>query len=38
MNYPKVGIGVLIFNNQNLLLGQRLGPHGYLTWGPLADI
>jgi len=34
MNYPRVGIGVLIFNNKNLLLGQRLGEHGHLTWGP----
>lgn len=34
MNYPGIGIGVLIFNNKNLLLGQRLGEHGHLTWGP----
>ncbi|MBL7481363.1 nucleotide triphosphate diphosphatase NUDT15 [Legionella bononiensis] len=34
MNYPRVGIGVLIFNNNKLLLGQRLSEHGHLTWGP----
>ncbi len=34
MIYPRVGIGVLIFNNRDLLLGQRLNGHGHLTWGP----
>lgn len=34
MNYPKVGIGVLIFNKEYLLLGQRQSIHGRSTWGP----
>ena len=32
---PKVGLGVLIFNDNNeVLLGQRLNAHGHETWGP----
>jgi len=34
MNYPKVGIGVLIFNEQNILLGKRIASHGVGTWSP----
>lgn len=34
MNYPKVGIGVLIFDNQKILLGERQRSHGAATWGP----
>ncbi len=34
MNHPKVGIGVLIFRDQKLLLGKRQNNHGALTWGP----
>ena len=31
--YPKVGLGVLIFNNQNnLLFGKRKNTHGAGTW------
>jgi len=34
-NYPKVGIGVLLFNEaNNLLLGKRLNSHGEFSWGP----
>ncbi|MBN9289093.1 MAG: NUDIX domain-containing protein [Gammaproteobacteria bacterium] len=35
MNFPKVGIGVLIFNDeQKILLGKRKNAHGENTWGP----
>lgn len=34
MHSPRVGIGVLIFNGQNLLLGKRKSAHGTATWGP----
>ena len=34
-NRPKVGVGVLLFNDAgHLLLGQRKGAHGEDTWGP----
>ena len=32
--YPRVGIGVLIFDQDKLLLGQRQQSHGESTWGP----
>jgi 8-oxo-dGTP diphosphatase len=31
---PKVGIGVLIFNNGKILLGKRSGSHGEGSWSP----
>lgn len=32
---PRVGVGVLIFNEDNqLLLGKRLQSHGAMTWAP----
>ncbi len=32
---PRVGVGVLVFNAHNqILLGQRLGSHGNLSWQP----
>lgn len=32
---PRVGLGVLIFNDSNeILLGKRLASHGEATWGP----
>lgn len=32
---PKVGLGILIFNNFNqILLGQRKNAHGASSWGP----
>lgn len=34
MSHPRIGIGVLIFKQQHLLLGQRKGSHGALTWSP----
>jgi len=34
MNYPRVGIGVLIFNQESILLGERLVKHGRSSWGP----
>lgn len=34
MSHPRVGIGVLIFNQNRILLGQRKGSHGALTWSP----
>lgn len=32
--YPRVGIGVLIFDQDKLLLGQRQQSHGNATWAP----
>jgi len=34
MSHPRVGIGVLIFNEQKILLGKRKGSHGADTWSP----
>jgi 8-oxo-dGTP diphosphatase len=34
MNSPRVGIGVLIFNNKFLLLGKRMLKHGSSSWAP----
>lgn len=34
MNHPKVGVGVLIFNEQKILLGKRKASHGADTWSP----
>lgn len=34
MGEPKVGVGVLIFKENYLLLGKRLGSHGSNTWAP----
>lgn len=34
-NFPKVGLGVLIFNSNNqILLGKRRNAHGASSWGP----
>lgn len=33
-HHPKVGIGVLIFNGQKMLLGKRVKSHGADTWAP----
>lgn len=34
-NRPKVGIGVLVFDQDNrLLLGKRVSSHGSGSWGP----
>ena len=34
-NYPRVGIGVLIFNEAGeILLGQRINAHGTGSYGP----
>lgn len=31
--YPRVGLGILVFNEkQHVLLGKRLGPYGHRTW------
>ncbi len=33
--YPKIGLGVLIFNRHNqILLGKRKNSHGSSSWGP----
>jgi len=33
--FPRVGVGVLVFNKDNqILLGQRQGSHGHLSWQP----
>ena len=32
MNDPKIGVGVLIFNGENVLLGKRKSSHGIDTW------
>ncbi len=29
---PKVGVGVIVFNEGNILLGKRKGSHGAGTW------
>jgi 8-oxo-dGTP diphosphatase len=34
MDHPKVGIGVLIFNDQKILLGKRKKGHGAGMWAP----
>jgi len=34
MKQPKVGIGVLIFNGKNILLGKRMASHGSNSWSP----
>ncbi len=34
MTHPKVGIGVLIFNEQKILLGKRKASHGIDSWAP----
>jgi 8-oxo-dGTP diphosphatase len=31
---PQIGVGVLVFRNGQLLLGQRRGSHGAGTWAP----
>lgn len=34
-NLPKVGVGVLVFNNkEEILLSQRLNAHGHNSYGP----
>lgn len=34
-NFPKIGLGVLIFNSSNqILLGKRRNAHGASSWGP----
>ena len=33
--YPRVGLGVLVFNEKNeILLGKRQNAHGASSWGP----
>lgn len=34
MNFPRIGIGVLILNEGHILLGKRILSHGAHTWGP----
>ena len=31
---PRVGVGVLVLDNQRVLLGRRRGAHGADTWAP----
>lgn len=31
---PKVGVGVLVFDQGRILLGERIGAHGEGTWCP----
>jgi 8-oxo-dGTP diphosphatase len=31
---PKVGVGVWIIRNNKVLMGKRIGKHGYGTWAP----
>jgi len=31
---PKIGVGVLVINDGNLLLGERIHSHGANTWCP----
>lgn len=38
INYPRVGIGVLIFNAKNeILLGKRISSHGESTYAPAGE-
>ena len=32
MQIPKVGVGVLVVENNRILLGRRMGAHGAETW------
>ncbi len=33
-NYPRVGIGIILFNSKNeILLGKRISSHGESTYG-----
>lgn len=32
--HPRVGVGVLVMRNGQLLLGERIGSHGSDTWCP----
>ena len=34
MNYPRIGIGVIIYQGQKILLGKRQNSHGASTWSP----
>jgi 8-oxo-dGTP diphosphatase len=35
LNIPRVGVGVLIFNEKKeILLGKRIDGHGKASWGP----
>lgn len=34
INSVKIGVGVIIENNHQLLLGQRINSHGTMTWAP----
>lgn len=31
---PKIGVGVIIIRNEKILMGKRIGKHGYGTWSP----
>lgn len=31
---PMIGLGVLIYQDSSILLGERKSPHGFNTWGP----
>ena len=33
-NHPRVGIGVLVFKENRVLLGERIHSHGSGTWSP----
>ncbi len=32
MNYPRIGIGVIVLRDNRVLLGERIGAHGAGTW------
>ncbi len=34
MNFPKVGVGVLVFKENKILLGYRINSHGEASWSP----
>lgn len=34
MTHPRVGVGMLIFKDNKVLLGKRMGAHGENTWSP----
>ncbi|MCH9633490.1 MAG: RNA pyrophosphohydrolase [Chlamydiae bacterium] len=33
-SFPRIGVGVLVFQNSKILLGERINSHGAHTWSP----
>lgn len=32
--YPKIGVGIWVIKESQLLLGRRIGSHGHKSWSP----